>query len=90
MRLMFFNIDTYLLGMEKELVYLFLYNPMVCQSGWSTLSVHKHRKDAVKAMEEHKATEFEKWAETFQSETERQEHPFGKWQDWRVNAFVLQ
>lgn len=76
--------------MEKELVYLFLYNPMVCQSGWTTQSVHKSRKSALHAMEEHKAIEYEKWLQQFQNDEERSEHPFGKYEDWRVNAMVLE
>jgi hypothetical protein len=77
------------MAMENELVYLFLYNPMVCTSGWTTQSVHKHRKTAVDAMEEHKIIALEKWKQDFPTEKEQQEHPFGKWEDWRVNALVL-
>lgn len=75
--------------MEKELVYLFLYNPMVCNSGWTTQSVHKNRKSAINAMEEHKAIAYNKWEQDFHTVEERQEHPFGKYEDWRVNAMVL-
>jgi len=78
------------MGMEKELVYLFLYNPMVCQSGWTTQSVHKSRRTAIKAMEEHKTIEYQRWQQTFQSESEQQEHPFGKYEDWRVTPVVLE
>ena len=76
--------------MEKELVYLFLYNPMVCQSGWTTQSVHKSRKSAIKAMEEHKATALTKWEQDFHTPEERKEHPFGVYEDWRVNTMVLE
>jgi len=79
------------MGMEnKELVYLFLYNPMVYTSGWVTQSVHKNRKCALKAMEEHKAMAMDKWNKDFHTESERSEHPFGKFEDWRISTMVLE
>lgn len=75
---------------EKELVYLFLYNPMVYQSTWTTQSVHKCRKSALQAMEEHKAIAYEKWQKDFHTPEERITHPFGQFEDWRINAMVLQ
>lgn len=74
---------------NKELVYLFLYNPMVCTSGWTTQSVHKTRKSAMQAMEEHKSLALAKWEQNFESPEERLIHPFGKFEDWRVSAMVL-
>lgn len=76
--------------MEKELVYLLLYNPMVCQSGWTTQSVHKHRKNALTALEQHKATIYEKWIQDFPTDEERHEHPFGEFEDWRISPSVLE
>lgn len=75
---------------EKEIVYLFLYNPMVYQSGWTTQSVHKKRKTAMDDMERHKAEAYKKWQEDFFTEEERKDHPFGKFEDWRINAMVLE
>ena len=75
---------------EKELVYLFLYNPMVNNSGWTMQSVHKTRKSAMDAMEVHKSLALEKWTEDFPTTKEQTEHPFGKFEDWRVNAMVLE
>ena len=74
---------------NKELVYLFLYNPMVCTSGWITQSIHKKRKSAVSAMEEHKTEAMKKWESDFPSPQEKLEHPFGKHEDWRVTPMVL-
>lgn len=74
----------------KELVYLFLYNPMVYTSGWTTLSVHKSRKKAIQAMEEHKQIILEKWENDFKSDKEKMEHPFGKFEDWRVIPMILE
>lgn len=79
------------MGMEnKELVYLFLYNPMVYTAGWVTQSVHKNRKSAINAMEKHKAMAMDKWSRDFQSQTERSNHPFGKFEDWRISTMVLE
>jgi hypothetical protein len=76
--------------MDKELVYLFLYNPMVYNHGWATLSVHKTRKGAVNELETHKAEALTKWEEDFPTPEEREEHPFGQYEDWRVNAIRLE
>lgn len=73
----------------KELVYLFLYNPMVCTSTWTTQSVHKTRKSAIQAMEDHIAIAREKWELDFPTEQERMTHPFGQYEDWRINAMPI-
>lgn len=75
--------------MEKELVYLFLYNPMVHTNGWTTQSVHKTRRSAIEAMEVHKSLAYAKWEQDFETPEERHLHPFGKYEDWRINAMVL-
>jgi hypothetical protein len=74
----------------KELVYLFLYNPMIYMSTWTTQSVHKKRKTAEESMEFHRSEAYKKWEEDFPTTQERQEHPFGKYEDWRINAMVLE
>lgn len=74
----------------KELVYLFLYNPMVCSSTWTTQSVHKSRKSASQAMEEHISLIRSKWEQDFPTEQERMTHPFGKYEDWRISTMALE
>jgi len=76
-------------GNDKKLVYLFLYNPMIYTQGWTTQSVHEKRRSAIEAMEEHKELVRQKWVEDFQTPEEQQEHPFGKFEDWRVTAMIL-
>ena len=88
--LMFFSNIVIFICMEKELVYLFLYNPMICTSSWTTQSVHKTRKSAELAMEAHKAEAQAKWEQDFITPEERLSHPFGKFEDWRINAMVLE
>jgi len=75
---------------DKEIVYLFLYNPMVHTTGWTTQSVHKKRTKALEAMENHKAIAYAKWEQDFITPEERHSHPFGKYEDWRVNAMILE
>lgn len=77
-------------SMEKEIVYLFLYNPMVFTSGWTTQSVHKYRKSTVEAMEKHMAEAKFKWENDFSTPEERSQHPFGKFEDWRISPMVLE
>ena len=87
---MIFNGNEIFMNMEKELVYLFLYNPMICTSAWTTQSVHKTRKSAELAMEEHKSEAQLKWEQDFITPEERMTHPFGKFEDWRITAMVLE
>ena len=74
---------------EKKLVYLFLYNPMIYTTNWTTQSVHEKRKSAIEAMEKHREILKQKWIEDFPTKEEQQEHTFGKFEDWRVTAMVL-
>lgn len=76
--------------MDKELVYMFLYNSMVYNNGWTTQSVHKTRKGAVNEMETHKLEAMEKWKSDFPTPEDQLEHPFGKYEDWRVTALRLE
>ena len=76
-------------GNGKELVYLLFYNPMINNSGWTTLSVHKKRKGALLAMEEHQTLAMTKWREDFPTTEEQLAHPFGEFEDWRITPAVL-
>ena len=87
---MIFMVKNIVIRMEKEIVYLFLYNPMVYQNGWSTQSVHKTRKSAEAALEAHRLESELKWEADFITPQERATHPFGKYEDWRINAMVIQ
>jgi len=62
---------------------------MVCQSTWTTQSVHKSRKNAIIALDEHKAIAYDKWEQDFQTPEERMTHPFGEFEDWRITPMVL-
>jgi hypothetical protein len=67
-----------------ETVYLACYNPMIHESGYITLSVHKTRKRAEMAIEFHKALEMERWKDIYQTEEDQLEYPFGKFEAWNV------
>lgn len=74
----------------KELVYLLLYNPMIYQSGWTTLSVHKKRRSAEETLEIYKSEAYKKWEQDFVTPEERMTHPFGKYEDWRITPMVVE
>lgn len=61
-----------------------LYNPMVEESGYVTISVHESRAGADKAMADHKEAERAKWLKENPTRQERERFPFGKWEDWTV------
>jgi hypothetical protein len=42
-------------------LYAFLYNPMIHESGYVTMSIHRTRKGAEKALEWHRKQEQEEW-----------------------------
>ncbi|HOH62136.1 MAG TPA: hypothetical protein PK698_06675 [Bacilli bacterium] len=41
-------------------------------------------------MEEHKSEAKLKWEHDFITNEERIQHPFGKYEDWRISAMVLE
>lgn len=67
--------------MEKEYVYEFLYNPDVCESCSSTVSIHKTRRGAEMAMEFHRAEAKREWEEVCEEYPSCGDYPFdyNKW-----------
>lgn len=78
-------------------VYAALYNPMIEESAWSTLSLHKTLKGAVKARDTHKAKAREEWKklddwqrkEFGDKYEELKTSPFGIWQKWDVEEIEV-
>jgi len=72
----------------KDVVYVAMYNPMIHESIFGIISIHKTRKGAEMAMEFHKAGEREKYDEL----TKKRKlaignfdySPFGTFQAWEV------
>jgi hypothetical protein len=74
----------------KELVYLFLYNPMVYTSGWTTISVHKSRKKHYVPWKNINKSSKKYGVITLNQIKKKKEHPFGKFEDWRVVPMILE
>ncbi len=65
-----------------------LYNPMIYESGFVTLSIHFTKMGAEKAIEKDKQREYEEWLEIYRDEPD----PPGKWDDfkaWKVQPIKL-
>jgi len=63
-------------------LYEFLYNPMTEESGYVTMSIHKTKEGAEKAMKEHKDKEKAEWDKIY--ENEDIPFKFGRFEDWRI------
>lgn len=78
-------------------VYAALYNPMIEESAWTTISLHRTRKGAEIAMKFHKEKQRKEWEE--HDKWQRKEYgdnyehmkssPFGTWQKWGVNEIEV-
>ena len=65
------------------IVYQALYNPMIEESGYVTLSIHLSREGAEKVIAEHKEEAYKKWRRRY-PEGEYEPFSFGKFEDWYV------
>lgn len=79
--------------MEEPLkLFTALYNPMVHESGFITLSVHRTKKGAWNAIKRHKIEEFNEWMDG-QFYSRRQENwdhfKFDFCKDWRIGTIEL-
>ena len=88
------NITT---NIKKDMLYAFLYNPMIEESGYITISIHKTKKGAEMAMKSHIAKEKKEWER--HDKWEREEYgdeyeqlkgsEFGRWEDWIVKEIEV-
>jgi hypothetical protein len=65
----------------RRILHIFLYNPMIKESGWIPQSIHKTRKGAELAMETHKEEVLKDWPGSFKS--------LEATQDWRLCEYEL-
>jgi hypothetical protein len=73
----------------KHILHQFLYNPMVHECGWITISTHKTPEGAERAKELHKSEAYKDWLDEFPTEDLQKAHPFGKDEDWRIGITEL-
>jgi hypothetical protein len=74
--------------LKKTFVYEFLYSSD-CESGVTTISIHKTKKGAKKAMELHKENIKKQWEEECKQYPEAKEYPYDYDQFWAVNPCEL-
>jgi len=61
----------------KTILYVAMYNPMIYESSFGVISIHRTRKGAEMAMEFHKAESFKEWEETYPTKEEQ-------FESWKV------
>ena len=66
----------------NKILHIFLYNPMVRDSGWIPQSIHKTRKGAEQALETHKE-------EVINDLRNRTKEPIESQMDWRICEYEL-
>ena len=72
-----------------ELVFVALYNPMIDESSFGIISIHKTRKGAEMAMEFHKEEKRKEWENFYKTTEERKDFPFGEFQSWLVLEYTI-
>jgi hypothetical protein len=73
----------------KCFLHQFLYNPMIHECGWITISTHRTPEGAEAAKQSHKSEAYNDWLEEFPTEEQRKSHPFGAHEDWRLGITEL-
>ena len=75
--------------MSNEKVYLAMYNPMIYESSFGVISIHKSRKGAEMAMEFHKNEKYKEWERLYSSDEDKKDFPFGSFEEWIVDEWEL-
>ena len=70
---------------DKLPLYAFLYNPMIHESGYITVSIHRTREGAEKALEWHKKECREEYAEIHGDFIN-----FGHFESWQISEITIQ
>ena len=73
----------------NKILHIFLYNPMIKESGWIPQSIHKTRKGAELAMETHKEEVLKEWEERFQTPKDKVQSQIESQMDWRICEYEL-
>lgn len=70
--------------MGKQKVFIAMYNPMIYESSFGVISVHKTERGAQMAMEFHKEEQRKQWLKMYPTKDEQEEFPFGSFESWKV------
>lgn len=73
----------------RKILHIFLYNPMIKESGWIPQSIHESRKGAESALESHRKEVLKEWEDMFKTPEEQVLHPIETTQDWRLCEYEL-
>jgi hypothetical protein len=74
----------------QNTLYAFLYNPMIHESGYITVSIHRTREGAEKALEWHRNECRNEWAEVYKAVHRAEiDHPFDAFQSWRIEEIQI-
>lgn len=75
--------------MKYDTVYIAMYNPMIYESSFGVISIHKTRKGAEMAIEFDREERRKEWLEMYPSKKEQEEYEFGKFESWLVREDCL-
>lgn len=73
------------------IIYEFLYCSSIYESTYASVSLHRTKEGAEKAMKKHKAKERKKWNKLYKNEPEfiKETLKFGQYQDWTIGEQKL-
>lgn len=69
-------------------VYAFMYNPMIEESAYATMSLHKTRKGAEMALDFHKVTKIKEWRELYPTSKD-EPCKINRFQDWIIKEVEI-
>ena len=75
--------------MKSNIIYIAMYNPMIYESSYGILSVHKTQKGAEMAIEFDKEERRKEWMGIYSTKEEQDLNPFGKFESWAVRVDKL-
>ncbi len=76
--------------MNKQIIYEFLYNSCIHESAAATMSLHRTREGAERALEEHKAKERENHKKMIEFDPiNYNDNNFGEHEDWYIGEKEL-
>lgn len=70
---------------QSTTLYAFLYNPMIHESGYITVSIHRTREGAEKAMERHKKEHIEQ----ILKECGKYDEEWDSYRNWKVEEITI-
>lgn len=76
-------------AMEKQILFIAMYNPMIYESSFGIISIHRTERGAQMAMEFHKEEQRKEWLAMYPTKDEQEEYPFASFESWKVGTAEL-